>query len=81
MDLKDRLGCQAGTAIEVSLGSLDPILGVMKNHQGLFKKRDVLCKGAGDTFTAGKVQNGRGKGGWIDAGARGTLLAARWKAL
>lgn len=30
----------------------------------------------GDTFTAGKVPDGRGEGGWIDAGARGTLLAA-----
>lgn len=37
MDLKDRLECRAGTAIEVLLGSLDHILGLMKSHQGVFK--------------------------------------------
>lgn len=56
-------GVRQGLPLRVSLGSVDPVLGAMKDHQRLFKAKICYLYGGRDApSTTGKVQDGMGKG-------------------
>lgn len=78
MDQKDRLGCPAGTAIEVSWGELRPYPRSNEEPpETLLKPDRLFVRGLGrGRIHSLQVPDGRGEERWIDAGARGTLLAA-----